>query len=140
MNSALGDKIEQLEGLSHKELQNAWVKQYKASAPQISLALLRMGLAWKLQVKASGGLSREAQRLLGVAPSDTSSIQPTRKLTPGTRLVRDWHGEGHTVTVLEDGFDYNGATWRSLSAIAKAITGTHWNGPRFFGLTNGGDQ
>ena len=58
-----------------------------------------------------------------------------RKLTPGTRLVRDWHGVGHTVTVLEDGFVYDGLQWPSLSAIAKAITGAHWNGPRFFGLT-----
>jgi hypothetical protein len=57
------------------------------------------------------------------------------KLNPGTRLVRDWHGVGHNVTVLEDGFAYDGKHWPSLSAIAKAITGAHWNGPRFFGLT-----
>lgn len=57
-----------------------------------------------------------------------------RKLTPGTRLVRDWHGAGHTVTVLDDGFEYGGKRWKSLTAIAKAITGAHWNGPRFFGL------
>jgi hypothetical protein len=54
---------------------------------------------------------------------------------PGTRLVRDWHGIGHTVIVLEDGFEYAGERWKSLTAIAKAITGTHWNGPRFFGLS-----
>lgn len=60
-----------------------------------------------------------------------------RKLTPGTRLVRDWHGVGHTVTVLEQGFAYGGKEWRSLSAIAKTITGAHWSGPRFFGLTAG---
>lgn len=58
-----------------------------------------------------------------------------RKLTPGTRLVRDWHGVGHTVIVLERGFGYDGKQWKSLSAIATAITGAHWNGPRFFGLT-----
>jgi Protein of unknown function (DUF2924) len=61
-----------------------------------------------------------------------------RKLTPGTRLVRDWHGLGHTVIVLDDGFEYDGKHWRSLTAIAKAITGTAWNGPRFFGLTGRG--
>ncbi len=49
--------------------------------------------------------------------------------------MRDWHGTGHTVTVLDKGFEYDGRAWRSLSAIAKAITGAHWNGPRFFGLT-----
>lgn len=57
-----------------------------------------------------------------------------RKLTPGTRLVRDWHGVGHTVTVLDERFEYDGKNWKSLTAIAKAITGTHWNGPRFFGI------
>ena len=60
---------------------------------------------------------------------------PPRKLTIGTRLVRDWHGVGHTVTVLQDGFEYNGKQWRSLTAIAKAISGSHYSGPRFFGLT-----
>ncbi|HCE21025.1 MAG TPA: hypothetical protein DF282_00725 [Hyphomonas sp.] len=54
---------------------------------------------------------------------------------PGTRLVRDWRGIGHTVTVLDDGFEYDGKVWRSLTAIAKAVTGTHRNGPRSFGLT-----
>lgn len=58
-----------------------------------------------------------------------------RKLTPGTRLVRDWPGVGHTGTVLEDGFAYDGKRWPALSAIAKAITAAHWSGPRFFGLT-----
>ena len=57
-----------------------------------------------------------------------------RKLTPGTRLVRDWRGQGHTVIVLEDGFEYDGKHWKSLTAIAKAITGNQWNGPLFFGL------
>lgn len=57
------------------------------------------------------------------------------KLSPGTKLVRDWHGVGHTVTVLEKGFDYDGKVWSSLTAIASAITGSKWNGPRFFGVT-----
>lgn len=57
-----------------------------------------------------------------------------RKLTPGTRLLRDWRGVGHTVIVLEDGVEYDGKHWKSLTAIAKAITGNQWNGPLFFGL------
>ncbi|MCZ8172425.1 MAG: DUF2924 domain-containing protein, partial [Brevundimonas sp.] len=57
-----------------------------------------------------------------------------RKLTPGTRLVRDWRGVGHTVVVLDDGFEYDRKHWKSLTAIAKAITGNQWNGPLFFGL------
>ena len=67
--------------------------------------------------------------------NEPAASPPQRKLTPGTRLVRDWHGAGHTVTVLEQGFEYDGQVWRSLTAVAKAITGTHRNGPRFFGLT-----
>jgi hypothetical protein len=77
--------------------------------------------------------------MLARAAADRSApaaaVVRARKLAPGTRLVRDWHGVGHTVTVLEKGFEYGGKTWPSLSAIAKAITGAHWNGPRFFGLT-----
>ena len=65
---------------------------------------------------------------------DRLTAAEIRKLTPGTRLVRDWHGVGHTITVLERGFAYDGQTWASLTAIAKAITGAKWNGPRFFGL------
>lgn len=64
-----------------------------------------------------------------------SSRSLPRKLTAGTRLVRDWHGVGNTVIVLEKGFEYDGRYWQSLTAIAKAITGAHWNGPLFFGLT-----
>jgi len=56
-------------------------------------------------------------------------------LRPGVRLVRDWHGETHSVLVLEDGFDYRGQRCRSLTEIAKTITGTHWSGPRFFGVS-----
>jgi hypothetical protein len=59
-------------------------------------------------------------------------------LKPGARLVREWHGRTHTVTVTEDGFEYVGLSYRSLSNIAKKITGTHWSGPRFFGLVRSG--
>ena len=101
--------------------------------------VLRLGIAYRLQEKKQGGLSRESKRLLrqaiAVARQDSVAATPPRRLAPGTRLVRDWHGAGHTVTVLDEGFEYDGSTWRSLTAIAKAITGTHRNGPRFFGLT-----
>jgi hypothetical protein len=69
-----------------------------------------------------------------VAKPENKGPMP-RKLTPGTRLVRDWHRAGYTVIVLEDGFEYAGKRWSSFTAIAKAITGCHWNGPRFFGLS-----
>jgi hypothetical protein len=116
-----------------------WARRYGAPAPNISPDLVRLGLAYRFQEQRHGGVSRTSKTLMRRAT--TAADQPAkpatmvRKLTPGTRLVRDWHGVGHTVIVLEDGFAYDGKQWPSLSAIAKAITGAHWNGPRFFGLT-----
>ena len=101
-----------------------------------------MGLAYKFQEQRRGALGRSTKTMLVRAAANrgapAAAVVRARKLIPGTRLVRDWHGVGHTVTVLEKGFDYGGKTWPSLSAIAKAITGAHWNGPRFFGLTGSG--
>ncbi|MGB7408828.1 MAG: DUF2924 domain-containing protein [Pontixanthobacter sp.] len=130
--------LAKLEEFSPAELKKEWARRFDTPTPNISGALLRLGLGYKLQEQKLGGLSREARSLLRrhvKAAAAAVSPPPPRKLTPGTRLVRDWHGTGHAVTVLEKGFEYQGTTWRSLSAIAKAITGTHWNGPRFFGLT-----
>ena len=83
-----------------------------------------------------GGLSRNARLALkSSARSPEAGAPPRRKLTPGTRLVRDWHGTGHTVTVLDSGFEYDQRRWSSLTSIARHITGAKWSGPRFFGLT-----
>lgn len=125
------------------ELKAEWARRYGAPAPYIALDLLRMGLGYKLQEQHSGGLSRSTRTFLRHTggPSDVGRegrAPLPRKLTPGTRLVRDWHGVGHTVIVLEQGFEYDGGPWRSLTAIARAITGTHWNGPQFFGLARRG--
>lgn len=121
-----------------EEIRAEWTRRYDAPAPNVSLDLLRMGLAYKLQQQRAGGLSRSTRALLRHAALPTVEGEGRtplpRKLTPGTRLVRDWHGVGHTVTVLERGFEYDGRSWKSLSAIAREITGTQWNGPKFFGL------
>ncbi len=120
-------------------LAEEWVRRYGAPAPNISPDLVRLGLAYRFQEQRHGGMSRTSKTVMRRAavaadlPTKPQAIN--RKLTPGTRLVRDWDGVGHTVTVLEDGIAYDGRHWPSLSAIAKAITGAHWNGPRFFGLT-----
>ncbi len=131
------DRLEKLQG---SELRKEWVHCYGAPTPNISPDLLRLGVAYRLQEKRRGGISRETRRILRQASkasglTDEAKSPPPRKLTVGTRLVRDWHGAGHTITVLDEGFEYEGRVWRSLTAIAKAITGTHRNGPRFFGLT-----
>ena len=130
--------LAQIAEMSGSELPTEWARRYRAPAPSISPDLLRLGLAYKFQEQRQGALSRSTRTLVARAAADrgaqTAPVVRTRKLTPGTRLVRDWHGIGHSVTVLEKGFEYAGKTWPSLSAIAKAITGAHWNGPRFFGL------
>jgi DUF2924 family protein len=86
-------------------------------------------IAYRLQERVFGGLDRESLRFLDGLTRHGGS--PRRRLKPGTVLVRDYQGQRHTVTVVCDGFDWQGATYPSLSAIARAITGTAWSGPRF---------
>jgi Protein of unknown function (DUF2924) len=101
--------------------------------------LLLRALAYELQVKAFGGLDRDTARLLDrLARADNpgavlASLRQ-RRLKPGTLLVREWEGEIHRVVVAEDGFLWREQRYESLSVIARLITGTRWNGPRFFGL------
>jgi hypothetical protein len=131
----LKQRIVDLEASNISTLRLEWEQVIGASAPNLSADLLRLGLAWQLQAKALGGLSRAAKRVIDAPPNNDASAMPRALLSAGTRLVRDWHGVSHTVTVLEDGFDYDGHKWRSLTAIARHITGAKWSGPRFFGLT-----
>jgi hypothetical protein len=124
--------------LPPEELKQEWARRYGTPAPNLSPELLRLGIGYMLQEQKSGGISRSTRSLLrqleARARGDTETKPMPRKLTPGTRLVRDWRGVGHTVTVLDDGFEYDGKHWKSLTAIAKVITGNQWNGPLFFGL------
>ena len=105
---------------------------YRAPLPRVSAALLRLALAWEYQARVSGGLPRETTRKLDqLAAAKTT----TRGVQPGMRLVREWNGKAHVVMVGDDGIiRWNERDWRSLSEVAKAITGTHWSGPAFFGL------
>lgn len=130
--------LERLPAMSAEELKTEWARRHAAPAPNLSPELLRLGIGYRLQEQRVGGVSRSTRSLLRLVVAQGASAGAPkslpRKLTPGTRLVRDWHGSGHTVIVLDDGFEYDGRHWKSLTAIAKAITGAHWNGPRFFGL------
>lgn len=112
-------------------LRKEWARRYGAPLPLRSVAILRLLLAWRIQADAEGGLDSDTRRLV------------TRKgrvkaegldLGLGARLTRDWQGRRHEVIVEAEGFCWNGQHFASLSAVATAIAGTRWNGPRFFGL------
>lgn len=132
--------LDQLQGMDLAALQAMWAHCFGAPTPTIPADLLRLGIAYSLQEKRLGGLTRVTKRDLkhaaAMSPKARATRAPSARLSTGTRLVRDWHGARHVVTVLDQGFEYDGKTWRSLSAIAKAITGAHHNGRRFFGLTD----
>ena len=131
--AAIEAEIAQLRSLALDALRRRWRAVFGRTPPAgLSKNLLGRMLAWRLQERVFGGLDRESLSLLeGLARRAGS---PRRRLKRGTVLVRDYHGQRHTVTVTEDGFEWQGTTYASLSAIARAITGTAWSGPRFFAL------
>ena len=97
-------------------------------------------LCWDIQEQAFGGLDPEtAKHLDGLAQGNKPGMDRPRRLKPGTVLLREYQGERHTVTVVANGYVWHETTYASLSTIARAITGTSWNGPRFFGLRSGGE-
>ena len=121
-------------------LSTLWQQTFGRPLPtRLSLTLAADALAYERQVQAARGLSRAAERALArlLEPPDAApsarSTRP-RRFKPGTRLLRTWQGRTHTVTVADPGFIYAGRTYRSLSVIAREITGTSWSGPAFFGL------
>jgi hypothetical protein len=124
------EEVRALESLDLHGLRGEWRRRYGEPPKMRSRELLARLLAWRVQADAFGGLDATTIRLL---KSDRlPPLRPT--LEPGTRLARDWQGRRHEVDVLESGFRYNGADYRSLSEVARTITGTRWNGLRFFGL------
>lgn len=123
------------------ELKKKWESLFDAPAPNNSRSYLELRLGYRIQELTLGGLSRETRRTLDLLADEIegkigrkSIIADFRNPVVGTRLVREWGGVEHTVTVIKDGFDWQGQKFKSLSAAARAITGTQWNGYRFFGL------
>ncbi|MEA1940622.1 MAG: DUF2924 domain-containing protein [Pseudomonadota bacterium] len=118
-------------------LVDLWHEAFETKPPRgLSQAFLARLLAYDLQVQARGGLSpRLVKRLQATAAGETPS-PAAPQLRPGAQLLRTWNGVTHRVDVVEDGYRYRGDIYRSLSAIAKRITGAHWSGPRFFGLVS----
>lgn len=151
---AVEREISALDTLDTKALQQKWSALYERDPPsRIRAGLLRLGIAYRLQELASGGLKPKtvrhlrtlaaelraaratAERLVNAEMPIRPSVAQTLTLTPGTRLMREWNGVVESVEVVTDGFVWREKTYRTLSAVAVAITSTKWSGPKFFGLT-----
>lgn len=138
--AALAGRLAALAHLSHADLRGEWRRLYRAQPPKkLGRDMLELGVAWKLQEQTLGGLSAASRRRLAdvAAVLDKKGdlgLARVARLRPGARLVREWRGQTHEVLVSDQGFHWRGKTWRSLSVIAREITGTQWPGPRFFGL------
>ena len=139
----LDGEIAGLVDRSTQELRRAWRKLHRTGPPLgLSRDLIIRGLADKLQERAHGGprrvLQRRLQTLAGEFEKGARSFDPGVVLKTGANLVRHWRGHTHAVLVGEDGFEYEGQRYPSLTVIAERITGAHWSGPRFFGLKKRG--
>jgi hypothetical protein len=135
----LAQKIASLNELTAPQLRDEWRRLYSMQPPRLSRDLLLRTLAYRMQELAFGGLSKPIEKNLAEFTKELSasgSIVVARNLSlrPGARLVREWRGKIHTVIVADDGYQYEGKSYASLTSVAQVITGVHWSGPRFFGL------
>jgi hypothetical protein len=133
---AIEAESDRVRSLGVDSLRTLWRTTFRSSPPPtFSKDILARFLCWHIQEQAFGGLdAKTAKHLGGLARGDRSRADGPRRLKPGTVLLRECQGERHTVTVVVNGYVWREATYASLSIIARAITGTAWNGPRFFGL------
>ena len=149
--SSIEDEIAHLRGLDLNGLRARWQSVFQRSAPaHLTRHLLFAVIAYRLQVDRFGDLDHATKQVLDrtvareagpVMYARLASFDQKRtELTPGTALVREWDRQSQRVMVMTDGFAWNGQTYASLSKVAFAITGTKWNGPRFFGLRDKEDR
>jgi len=149
--TSVEDEIAHLRGLDLKGLRARWHSIFQRRPPaHLTRHLLYSVIAYRLQADRFGDLDQATRRVLDrTVAKETGSAMSTRlasfdqkrtELSPGTVLVREWDRQSQRVSVTADGFAWNGQTYDSLSKVAFAITGTRWNGPRFFGLRDKGDQ
>jgi hypothetical protein len=137
-------RLAALQALPTPELKRQWRELFGTEPPPFNRPYLQSRLAYRIQELAYGGLKAEARARLEALGEQLDGgnvalrrIRADSRPLPGTRLVREWQGVRHVVTVRADGFEYEGRPYRSLSAVARHITGTRWNGWTFFGLKNG---
>ena len=149
--TSVGDEIAHLRGLDLKGLRSRWQSVFQRSPPDhLPRHLLFAIIAYRIQADRFGDLDHETRQVLDRTDSNemgsalsarlVSFDQKRTELTPGTVLVREWDRHSQRVMVMADGFSWNGQTYDSLSKVAYAITGTKWNGPRFFGLRDKEDR
>jgi len=132
---AIAAEISRLSSLPLRELKAAWQAEFRRALPKgLWRDLLLRTLAWRFQERAFGGHDKATLKVLEASGQKRAGDQRCQRLKAGTVLIRDYGGVRHTVTILPEGFAWQDKTYSSLSAIAKIITGTNWNGPRFFGL------
>jgi hypothetical protein len=128
--------------MSPAQLRERWMEAGAGEAPAVPVPLLRRLLAQRLQEKRHGRLpllvARELERVAACAGAEVPPVAKAITLSIGTRLIREWNGQTIAVEVTDAGFLWNDRTWRSLSEIAREVTGAHWSGPRFFGLKRRG--
>lgn len=133
---SLASQLAGLKSLDRAALVVEWKKINNRPPPaNLSRGLLLRAVAYQLQEKALGGLSKSLHAQLSrIARTSDGCIRPSSQPNPGTRLLREWRGVTHEVLVHDDGVQYRGQKYRSLSEVAKVITGSKWSGPVFFGL------
>ncbi len=141
MTDTIPARLAALKTASLPDLKAQWRDLFGTEPPPFNRPYLPSRLAYRIQELAYGGLKPETRARLEALGEQLDGgnvvlrrVRADSRPLPGTRLVREWQGVQHVVTVLPDGFDWEGRPYRSLSAIARAITGTRWNGWTFFGL------
>jgi hypothetical protein len=138
--AAIEAEVDRIRSLGIDALRNQWRLMFGKTPPRgLTKDILGRMIAYRIQEEAFGGLDRETAQFLDRLARGEKPNRTTRRLKPGTVLVREYQGARHTVTVAADGFLWQEATYASLSSIARTITGTAWNGPRFFGLRGPGE-
>lgn len=132
---AIEAEVDKIKSLGIDALRARWRLMFGATPPKgLTKSILGYMIAYRIQEEAFGGLDKETVRLLDRLARGEKTSDLDRRLKAGTVLIREYDGERHTVTIVPDGFEWHDETYSSLSTIARAITGTNWNGPRFFGL------
>jgi hypothetical protein len=138
--AAVEAEVERIRSLGIAALRARWRSKFGGPPPAgLTKDVIKGMIAYRVQEEAFGGLDRETKRLLDrLARGGNARLELNRRLKPGAVLIREYQGTRHTVTVVPKGFSWNGTVYSSLSTIARTITGTAWNGPRFFGLRDAG--